>query len=108
MARYVAKNLVAAGIADRIEVQLAYAIGVPDPVSIMVDTFGSARIGEDKIKELIRGHFPLKPKGIIRHLDLLRPHYRQTAAFGHFGRTEPGFTWEKTDKADALRSDAGI
>lgn len=109
MARYIAKNLVAAGIADRIEVQLAYAIGVADPVSIMVDTFGSARIGEDKIKELIRGHFPLKPKGIIRHLDLLRPIYRQTAAFGHFGRNEqPGFTWEKTDKADALRGDAGL
>ncbi len=108
MARYVAKNLVAAGIADKIEVQIAYAIGVAEPVSLMVDTFGAARISEDKIKELIRTHFPLTPKGMIKHLDLLRPIYRKTAAFGHFGRTEPEFTWEKTDKAEAIRRDAGL
>jgi len=108
MARYVAKNLVAAGLADKIEVQIAYAIGVAEPVSLMVDAFGTAHVPEDKIKELIRAHFPLTPKGMIRHLDLLRPIYRQTAAFGHFGRTEPEFTWERTDKAEVLRRDAGL
>ncbi len=108
MARYVAKNLVAAGIADRIEVQIAYAIGVADPVSIMVDSFGTAKIPEDRIKELIRGHFRLKPKQMIADLNLLRPIYRQTAAFGHFGRHEEEFTWERTDKAEALKSDAGL
>lgn len=108
MARYIAKNLVAAGIADRLEVQLAYAIGVADPVSIMVDTFDTAKISEDRIKELIRSHFPLKPRGIIQHLELLRPIYRATAAFGHFGRSEATFTWEKTDKAETLKSDAGL
>ncbi len=108
MARYVAKNLVAAGIADKLEVQIAYAIGVPFPVSIMVDTFGTAKIPEDKIKELIRAHFNLSPKGMIKSLDLLRPIYKKTAAFGHFGREEKEFTWEKTDKAELLRKDAGL
>jgi S-adenosylmethionine synthetase len=108
MARYIAKNLVAAGIADRIEVQVAYAIGVADPVSIMVDSYGTARVSENKIKELIRGHFGLKPKQMISELDLLRPIYRKTAAFGHFGRTEEEFTWEWTDKAEAIRRDAGL
>ncbi len=108
MARYVAKNLVAAGIADKIEVQIAYAIGVPFPVSIMVESFGTAKISEDKIKELIRAHFNLSPKGMIKSLDLLRPIYKKTAAFGHFGREEKEFTWEKTDKAELLRKDAGL
>jgi S-adenosylmethionine synthetase len=108
MARYVAKNLVAAGIADKLEVQIAYAIGVPFPVSIMVDTYGTAKISEDKIKELIRAHFELSPRGMIKSLDLLRPIYRKTAAFGHFGREEKEFTWEKTDKAELLRKDAGL
>jgi S-adenosylmethionine synthetase len=108
MARYVAKNLVAAGIADKIEVQIAYAIGVPSPVSIMVDSFGTSKISEDKIKALIRAHFNLSPKGMIKSLDLLRPIYKKTAAFGHFGREEEEFTWEKTDKAELLRKDAGI
>jgi S-adenosylmethionine synthetase len=108
MARYVAKNLVAAGIADKIEVQIAYAIGVPSPVSIMVDSFGTAKISEDKIKGLIRTHFNLSPKGMIKSLDLLRPIYKKTAAFGHFGREEEEFTWEKTDKAELLRKDAGL
>jgi len=108
MARYIAKNLVAAGVADRIEVQIAYAIGVADPVSIMVDSYRTSRISEDKIKDLIRGHFGLKPKQMISELDLLRPIYRKTAAFGHFGRTEEEFTWEWTDKAEAIRRDAGL
>jgi len=107
-ARYIAKNLVAAGIADKLEVQLAYAIGVAEPVSIMLDSFGTAKIHEDKIKDLIRAHFSLKPKAMISALNLLRPIYRKTAVYGHFGRTEPEFTWEKTDKADALRRDAGL
>lgn len=108
MARYVAKNLVAAGIADKLEVQIAYAIGVPFPVSIMVDSFGTAKISEDKIKELIRAHFDLTPKGMIQSLDLLRPIFKKTAAFGHFGREEEEFTWERTDKAEQLRKDAGL
>jgi len=108
MARYIAKNLVAAGLADRIEVQVAYAIGVADPVSIMVDAYGTATVPEDKIIDLIRGHFGLKPKQMIATLDLLRPIYRNTAAFGHFGRTEEEFTWERTDKAEAIRRDAGL
>lgn len=108
MARYVAKNFVAAGIADKLEVQFAYAIGVPHPVSIMVDSFGTAKISEDKIKELIRSHFDLTPKGMIKTLDLLRPIYRKTSYYGHFGRHEPEFTWEKTDKADQLKKDAGL
>jgi len=108
MARYISKNLVAAGIADKLEVQIAYAIGVAHPVSIMVDSYGTAKISEDKIKELIRGHFELSPKGMIRSLNLLRPIYKKTACFGHFGRTEEDFTWEKTDKAEVLKRDAGI
>ncbi len=108
MARYVAKNLVAAGVADKLELQLAYAIGHPDPVSIMVDTLGTGRVDEDKIKEIIRGHFPMTPKGIIDHLQLRRPIFRKTAAYGHFGRNEPEFTWERTDKADAIARDAGL
>ncbi len=95
-----------AGLADRAEVQLAYAIGVADPVSVAVDTFGTGRIAEDRIVSLIRDHFPLTPKGIIDHLDLRRPIYRATAAYGHFGRTESGFTWESTRFADALRKSA--
>jgi S-adenosylmethionine synthetase len=108
MARYIAKNLVAAGIADKIEVQIAYAIGIAQPVSIMVEAFNTAKISEDKIKDLIRAHYPLTPKGMIRHLNLLRPIYKKTAAFGHFGRTEPEFTWEQLDKAEALKKDAGL
>ena len=108
MARYIAKNLVAAGLASRCEVQLAYAIGVAEPVSVMVDTYGTSVIDEERIVELIRAHFPLTPKGMIEHLQLRRPIYRATAAFGHFGRTEDSFTWEKADKADALREDARI
>jgi S-adenosylmethionine synthetase len=107
-ARHIAKNLVAAGIADKLEVQLAYAIGVAEPVSIMVDSFGTAKIHEDKIKELIRAHFDLKPKGMIKALNLLRPIFRKTACYGHFGRNEEEFTWEKTDKAEALRKDARL
>ena len=108
MARYIAKNLVAAGIADKIEIQIAYAIGVANPVSLMVDSFGTAKISEDKIKELMRAHFDLRPKGMIETLELLRPIYKKTACYGHFGRNEPEFTWEKIDKAEALRSDAGL
>jgi S-adenosylmethionine synthetase len=108
MARYIAKNLVAAGIADRLEIQIAYCIGVAEPVSIMVDSFGTAKVSEDTIKELIRTRFPLTPKGMIRHLDLLRPIFQQTAAYGHFGRDEKDFTWERTDKAQELRKGAGL
>jgi S-adenosylmethionine synthetase len=108
MARYIAKNIVAAGLASRAEVQLAYAIGVAEPVSVMVDTFGTAAIPEEKITELVRQNFSLTPKAIIETLDLRRPVYKQTAAYGHFGRTGPGFTWEKTDRADALRRAAGL
>jgi S-adenosylmethionine synthetase len=107
MARYIAKNIVAAGLAKRAEVQLAYAIGVAEPVSVMVDAFGTAVIPEAKITELVRQNFSLTPKAIIEALDLRRPVYKQTAAFGHFGRTGAGFTWEKTDRADALRKAAG-
>src|SRR6267142_466247 len=103
MARYIAKNLVAAGIAERLEVQLAYAIGVADPVSVMVDTSGTANLENDAIVKLIREHFGLKPREIIETLDLRKPIYRRTAAFGHFGRGDAGFTWERTDKAEALR-----
>ena len=106
MARYVAKNIVAAGLADRCTVQLAYAIGVAEPVSVLVDTDGTGQIEDEKISELVRGHFKLTPRGIIETLDLRRPIYKKTAAFGHFGRTEPEFTWERTDKANALRADA--
>ena len=103
MARYIAKNLVAAGIAERVEVQLAYAIGVADPVSIMADTCGTGQIGDEALVKLIREHFGLKPREIIDALDLKKPIYRRTAAFGHFGRTDAGFTWEKIDKAEILR-----
>ena len=106
MARYVAKNIVAAGLASRCEVQLAYAIGVAEPVSVSVDTMGTGTIDEELLSRLVREHFPLKPRGIIDHLDLLRPIYRQTAAYGHFGRDEPSFTWERRDKAEALRAAA--
>jgi len=108
MARYIAKNIVAAGLASRAEVQLAYAIGVAEPVSVMVDTFGTGTIPEEKITDLVRQNFSLTPKAIIETLDLRRPVYKQTAAYGHFGRTGPGFTWEKTDRADALRKAAGL
>ena len=108
MARYIAKNIVAAGLASRAEVQLAYAIGIAEPVSVMVDTFGTANIPEEKITALVREHFSLTPKAIIETLDLRKPVYKQTAAYGHFGRTGPGFTWEKTDRADALRKAAGL
>jgi S-adenosylmethionine synthetase len=108
MARYIAKNIVAAGLASRAEVQLAYAIGVAEPVSVMVDTFGTGTIPEEKITELVRQNFSLTPKAIIETLDLRRPVYKQTAAYGHFGRSGPGFTWEKTDRADALRKAAGL
>lgn len=108
MARYVAKNFVASGVADRVQVQLAYAIGVADPVSVLVDTFGTAKVDENRLSQLVRDHFTLTPKGIIETLDLRRPIYRQTAAFGHFGRTEPEFTWERTDKAAALREAAEL
>jgi S-adenosylmethionine synthetase len=106
--RYVAKNVVAAGLAARCEVQVAYAIGVAKPVSLMVNTFGTGKVAEEKIVELIGRHFDLRPKGIIQALDLLRPIYTKTAAYGHFGRDEPEFTWENIDKAAALRADAGL
>jgi len=107
-ARYVAKNIVAAGLADKVEIQLAYAIGVAKPVSIMVDTFGTGKIAEEKIVELIKKHFDLRPAGIIRMLDLRRPIYKQTAAYGHFGRTDIELPWERTDKAEILRMEAGL
>lgn len=108
MARYIAKNLVAAGIADKLEIQIAYAIGVAHPVSLMIDSYGTAKISEDKIKDLIRSHFDLRPKKMIEVLKLLRPIYKKTACYGHFGRNEKEFTWEKTDKAEALKKDAGL
>jgi S-adenosylmethionine synthetase len=108
MARYIAKNIVAAGLARKAEVQLAYAIGVAEPVSVMAETFGTATVPEEKITALIREFFSLTPKGIIETLDLRRPIYKATAAYGHFGRTGPGFTWERTDRADALRKAAGL
>jgi S-adenosylmethionine synthetase len=106
--RYVAKNIVAAGLADKAEVQVAYAIGVAKPVSLMVNTFGTGKISDEKIAALVAEHFDLRPKGIVQALDLLRPIYSKTAAYGHFGREEPEFTWEWTDKADALRAAAGL
>ena len=106
--RYVAKNVVAAGLAERCEVQVAYAIGVANPVSLMVNTFGTAKIAEEKIEALVAEHFDLRPKAIIQTLDLMRPIYKKSAAYGHFGRTEPEFTWEATDKADVLRAAAGL
>ena len=105
MARYVAKNVVAAGLAEKCTVQLAYAIGVAEPVSVFIETHGTGAIADEKISELVRAHFKLTPRGIIESLDLRRPIYKKTAAFGHFGRTEPEFTWERTDKAAALRAD---
>jgi len=108
MARYIAKNLVAAGLADRALVQLAYAIGVADPVSVMVETNGTSRVPNDKLTELVRRHFKLTPRGIMEELDLRRPIYRKTAAFGHFGRQEPEFTWEKTDLASKIKKEAGL
>ncbi|MEP7341303.1 MAG: methionine adenosyltransferase [Acidobacteriota bacterium] len=108
MARYIAKNIVAAGIADRCQVQLAYAIGVAEPVSVYVDCYGTSKIDEEKLAEIVRANFNLTPKGIIETLDLRRPIYQKTAAFGHFGRNEEGFSWERTDKADRLRTDAGL
>ncbi len=108
MARYIAKNIVAAELCERCEVQLAYAIGVADPVSVMINTFGTSKIPPDTIAKLVREIFPLKPAAIIKHLDLLRPIYKKTASYGHFGRNLPEFTWEKTDKAKALKKAAGI
>ncbi|HIA32652.1 MAG TPA: methionine adenosyltransferase [Nitrospinaceae bacterium] len=108
MARYIAKNLVAAGTADRLEVQLAYAIGVADPVSVFVDTFGTHKINPDSFEALIRENFNLKPAGIVRTLDLLKPRYSPTAAYGHFGRKEASFTWEKTDKIKAIKKSVGL
>jgi len=108
IARYIAKNIVAAGLAARAEVQLAYAIGVPEPVSILVDTFETGRIEEEKIVQIIRRNFDLTPKGIIEKLDLRRPIYRKTAAYGHFGKNDPDFTWERTDKAANLRKEGGL
>ena len=108
MARYIAKNLVAAKIVDRCEVQLAYAIGVADPVSILVDTFDTHQVNPENIEKLIRDHFELKPAGIIKALQLRKPRFQATAAYGHFGRSEKEFTWEKTDKAKALKKSAGL
>ena len=106
--RYVAKNIVAAGLAEKCEVQVAYAIGVAEPVSLMVNTFGTGKIEEQRIEQLVAEHFDLRPKAITQTLDLLRPIYAKTAAYGHFGRTEAEFSWEKTDKADILRDAAGL
>ncbi|MGZ8797218.1 MAG: methionine adenosyltransferase [Thermoanaerobaculia bacterium] len=108
MARYVAKNIVASGIADEVEVQLAYAIGVAEPVSIYVDTFGTSTLDQARLVQLVRDHFQMTPRGIIDSLKLRRPIFKKTAAYGHFGRTEPEFTWEATDKAEALRAAAGV
>jgi S-adenosylmethionine synthetase len=108
MSRYIAKNIVASGIAEKAEVQLAYAIGVPEPVSILVDTFGTGKIPQGKISDLIRDTFQLTPKGMIDSLKLRRPIYKKTAAYGHFGRSDPDFTWETTDKAEELKKAAGI
>jgi S-adenosylmethionine synthetase len=108
MARHVAKNLVAAGLAARVEIQVAYAIGVAQPVSVMVNSFGTGKRPDDDLAKLVREKFDLRPRAIIEYLDLLRPIYKKTAAYGHFGRTEPGFTWEKTDRADELRAAAGL
>ncbi|HSH84484.1 MAG TPA: methionine adenosyltransferase domain-containing protein, partial [Guyparkeria sp.] len=107
-ARYVAKNIVAAGLADRCEIQVSYAIGVAEPTSISVDTFGTGHVADEAITELVHRHFDLRPYGILKMLDLIRPIYLKTAVHGHFGREEPEFTWERTDRADALRADAGL
>lgn len=108
MSRHIAKNIVASGIAEKVEVQIAYAIGVPEPISILVDTFGTGKIQQDKLVKLVRDNFPLTPKGIIDYLNLRRPIYRKTAAYGHFGRNDADFTWEKTNKAGDLRKQAGL
>jgi S-adenosylmethionine synthetase len=107
-ARYVAKNIVAAGLADRAELQVAYAIGVAHPLSVAVETFGTERVAVERIEELVREHFDLRPAAILRDLDLRRPIYAKTAAYGHFGRDDADFSWERTDKADALRQAAGL
>jgi S-adenosylmethionine synthetase len=107
-ARYVAKNVVAAGLASKCLIQVSYAIGVARPTSVMVSTFGTGKLSDDKLSELVQRHFDLRPKGIVQMLDLLRPIYEKTAAYGHFGRDEPEFTWENTDKAAALAADAGV
>jgi S-adenosylmethionine synthetase len=106
--RYVAKNIVAAGLASKCQIQISYAIGIAKPTSVMVTTFGTGKISDEKIEELVREHFDLRPKGIVQMLDLLRPIYRKSAAYGHFGRDEPEFSWERTDKAAALKASAGI
>ena len=108
MARYIAKNIVAAGLADRAEVQVAYAIGIPEPVSILVDGFGTENIPYQDIVTLVRKNFDLTPKGIMETLDLRRPIYKKTAVYGHFGRNDDDFTWEKTDRAETLRKQAGL
>ena len=107
-ARYAAKNVVAAGLADKCEIQLAYAIGVAKPVSVLVDTFGTGKIEDEKIAQLIEANFDLRPAAIIKDLDLRRPIYRQVAAYGHFGRTDIDLPWERTDKADILKEQAGL
>ncbi|MEQ1582447.1 MAG: methionine adenosyltransferase domain-containing protein, partial [Candidatus Nitrotoga sp.] len=106
--RYIAKNIVAAGLASKCLIQISYAIGVALPTSVWVTSYGTGKISDEKIAELVKKHFDLRPKGIVQMLDLLRPIYTNTAAYGHFGREEPGFTWEATDKAAALRADAGL
>ena len=106
--RYVAKNIVAAKLADKCEIQVSYAIGVAEPTSIAIDTFGTGKIDDRRIEEIVRDVFDLRPYGIVTMLDLIRPIYQQTAAYGHFGRELPDFTWEKTDRADALRQAAGL
>jgi len=106
--RYVAKNIVAAGLADRCEIQVSYAIGVAEPTSISIETFGTAKIEEQKIADLVREHFDLRPFGIFQMLDLIKPIYQKTAAYGHFGREDPDFSWERTDRAEALKADAGL
>jgi S-adenosylmethionine synthetase len=107
-ARHVAKNIVAAGLADRVEVQVAYAIGVARPLSLLVETFGTEKIGRNALAALVRDHFDLRPAALVQNLDLRRPIYKRTAAYGHFGRDEPGFTWEYTDRAAILRDEAGL
>ena len=108
MARYIAKNILAAELAKKCEVQLAYAIGVAQPVSVMINTYGTSRIPPDRIAEIVQKQFDLRPKAIITHLDLLRPIYKKTAVYGHFGRSDSDFTWEKTDKVEMLKSEAGV
>ena len=108
MARYIAKNLVAAGLADRLEVQIAYSIGVAKPVSVMIDTQGTAKVSPDRIAEIVNEVFDMRPRKIIEKLDLLRPIYRKTSTYGHFGRVEPEFTWERLDMVDAIKKAAGI